>query len=239
MVIQKIRNKTQSKKTWLGIMVAVLIFGLLGSYFIWQSPDFGTGMTTEQAEKQLAAYDDAIKKAKEELAANPNDYATLVNIASLYQAQGELLGELDRYNEAPTSYANVIDYYTKALENKPDELNAAGEAEIYSKIANANWVIGYNEGAEAAFDKALALDPTNWSINYVKIMYLFATYGIDQALDAAKAYQELVKDDAELSQNAENLVSQIQKVKDSAAQEQQQQENADDAENEADKQENK
>ncbi|MCI8336689.1 MAG: hypothetical protein HFI72_05995 [Peptococcaceae bacterium] len=230
MVIQKIRNTTKNQKTLLGIMVAVLIFGLLASYFIWQSPDFGTNqgqMTPEQIDKQLEAYDDSIAKAKEELAAKPDDYSLLVNLASLYQAQGELLTEAERYNDVLTSYANVIEYYTRALANKPAELNASAEADIYAKIANANWVIGYNEGADEAFAKALALDPTNWSINYLHVMYLFSANGVDAALSAAKDYQALVKDDAELSKNADALVNQIQQVKDSRDQENQNQDNQD------------
>ncbi len=214
MVIQKIRNTTKNQKTLLTVMVVVLIFGLLGSYFIWQSPDFGTGVSPEQIEDQLAAYDDSIAKAKEKLAKNPDDYSILVEIASLYQAQGELLTAAERYNEVPTSYANVIEYYDRALANKPAELNAAAEADIYGKIANANWVIGYDEGADAAFDKALELDPTNWSVNYLHVMFLFASDGVDAALDAAKAYQALVKDDADLSKNADALVNQIQQMKD-------------------------
>ncbi len=204
-------------------MVAVLIVGLLGSYFIRQSPDFGTGVSPEQLDDQLAAYDKSIAEAKEKLAQTPDDYSLLVEIASLYQAQGEVLTQAERFNDVPTSYANVIEYYDKALANKPAELNAVAEADIYGKIANANWVIGYNEGAEEAFAKALELDPTNWSINYLHVMYLYATYGIDNALDAAKAYQTLVKDDADLSKNADSLVSQFQQVKDiSQAQNQQQ-----------------
>ena len=224
MVIQKIRNKTQSKRTLLAIMVAVLIVGLLGSYFIWQSPDFGTGngITPEQVEAQLASYEESIAKAKEELAAKPNDYSVLVNIASLYQAQGELLGQAGRYTDMPTSYANVIEYYTQALANKPAELNAAAEADIYGKIANANWVIGHNEGAEEAFEKALALDGSNWNVNYARVMYLYGTYGIDRALEAAKEYQALVKDNTDLAPNADSLVNQLQGLKDSETQNQQQ-----------------
>lgn len=220
MVIQKIRNTTKNQKTLLTIVVAILIFGLLGSYFIWQSPDFGTGVSPEQLEKQLAAYDESIAKAKEELAAKPDDYSILVNIASLYQAQGELLTEAERFNDVPTSYANVIEYYERALANKPAELNATAEADIYAKIANAHWVIGYSEGAEAAFDKALALDPTNWSVNYLHIMFVYATYGLDAALDSAKVYQDLVKDDADLSKNADALVNQFQQMKDKQSQNQ-------------------
>ena len=222
MVIQKIRNTTKNQKTLLTVMVVVLIFGLLGSYFIWQSPDFGTGVSPEQLEEQLAAYDESIAKAKEKLAENPDDYSTLVEIASLYQAQGELLTEAERFNEVPTSYANVIEYYDRALANKPAELNAVAEADIHAKIANANWVIGYNEGAEAAFDKALALDPTSWPINYLHVMFVYATYGIDAALDCAKVYQDLVKDDAELSKNEDSMVNQFQKLKDEQAKKQNQ-----------------
>lgn len=223
MVIQKIRNTTKNQKTLLGVMVAVLIFGLLASYFIWQSPDFGNGVSPEQIDDQLAAYDDSIAKAKEKLAENPNDYSLLVEIASLYQAQGELLTTAERYNEVPTSYANVIEYYDRALANKPAELNAAAEADIYGKIANANWIIGYDEGAEAAFAKGMEIDPTNWSINYLHVMFLFATDGVDAALDAAKEYQAIVKDNADLSKNADSLVKQIQQVKDQASQSQENQ----------------
>lgn len=228
MVIQKIRNTTQKQKTLLSVMVAVLIMGLLGSYFIWQSPDFGTGATQEQLAAQLASYDDSIAKAKEELARKPNDYATLTNLASLYQGQGELLTQMERFNDAPTSYANVVDYYTKALANKPAELNAAAEADIYGKIANANWIIGYNEGAEAAFKKSLALDSSNWYVNYLHVMYLYATAGVDAALEAAKGYQALVKGDGELSKNADALVNQLLQMKNGGSQSQDNQGNEDD-----------
>ena len=129
------------QKIVIGVLVAVLSLGLIGSSIMWSG--FGDAQNSTEAPKttaeRIAILEDQAKK-------NPKEKDILLSLASQYSQ----LGQLDKASQT----------YEKALEIDPKDIAALQD------LALLYYTQGKMDRAEEQLKKALEIEPNNPSVNY-------------------------------------------------------------------------
>lgn len=124
-------------------------------------------MTNVQPETALSAYDGAIR-------ADPSNAAALRSAGALAEAEGQLerarhyftrAVEVDPYNPGTVAAAATFELRHGGAAAARELLEAAvartpGQAALWTPLGDARQVLGDREGAIAAYEQALALDPS-------------------------------------------------------------------------------
>ena len=206
MFMQKIRRSTKKNRTILLIVVAILAVGIVGSFAVWNSGDYG--MTN--SENMTAV--DVVEQYKTYLAENTPedmesvDYDTAMSMASSYMQlaiyAGQAVNEVSSTDvEAAAEYtllrldsANTsAEYYQKALDEAPDSLNDAGRAALMAQLAYAQYYAANNEEARTNFDAAYALSPSA-SVVQSYSQFLFDVDGLAATEELLTEYMATITD---------------------------------------------
>jgi tetratricopeptide (TPR) repeat protein len=105
------------------------------------------------------------------LKADPKNFETLVQIGNLY------------YDHR--LYPEAIEYYTRALELRPDEIN------VRTDLGTAFWYGGFPEKAVVEYQKSLAVDPTH--ANTLFNLGVVRAEGLKDSSGAIAAWEKLLK----------------------------------------------
>ncbi len=214
MVIQKIRNVTQNKRWLLITVVVVLIIGLLGSYVIWSTGDFGNNNQGTDYKQQIAAYVEYIADTEKDLAEKPEDFSLLQQLGDLNAQLGNVYVNDGQTENSSAAFLKAAEYYEKSLSFLPEGLNEKGQTDIYADIALAYWLAtGHDEQSEENFKKGIEISPYDFPINNNYIVYLYSTKGIDSAIAQAEAYRDSLPEGNEYIGDADTLVKNLQEIK--------------------------
>lgn len=101
-----------------------------------------------------------------------------------YYAQGG-----DTETAAPI-YIRAGDYYGKALEFPPEDMDDMRHAQILTTQANAYSMAEANDKAKSIYQEAIALVPTDYSINEAYAYFLWGAEGMDAMEEQFKSFRE-------------------------------------------------
>ena len=105
------------------------------------------------------------------LKADPKNFETLVQLGNLY------------YDHR--IYPEGIEYYTRALELRPNDVN------VRTDLGTAFWYSGFPEKAVAEYEKSLAVDPTH--ANTLFNLGIVRSEGLRDPAAAITAWEYLLK----------------------------------------------
>jgi tetratricopeptide (TPR) repeat protein len=135
------RKTSKMQRIALGVLAAVLSFGLLASSIAWT----GLGGSTDQAGTPTTL-EERIKNLEAQAKKTPDDEGLLASLASYYiQA-----GKIDKASEA----------YQKIVKIDPKDISAR------QNLALLYYTQGKLEAAEQELKSALAVEPDNADLNY-------------------------------------------------------------------------
>ncbi|MDR2712320.1 MAG: hypothetical protein LBB91_04305, partial [Clostridiales bacterium] len=101
-----------------------------------------------------------------------------------YYAQGGETGT------AAPIYIRAGDYYGKALDYPPEDMDDLRHAQILTTQANAYSMAEENDKAKSAYQQAVALVPTDYSINEAYAYFLWGAEGMDAMEGHFKDFRE-------------------------------------------------
>ncbi|MCR6544469.1 tetratricopeptide repeat protein [Dehalobacterium formicoaceticum] len=197
MVMQAIRRSKNKMRVPLIIMVAILAFGLVGSFAIWSSPNLnlnnaqGKGEVDPQA--MVNSLQTSIDQLEKDLAKNPQDFTTLKNLGEVRSQQGGFYLQLNDKDKSKEVFAKGLDNYLLALEHKPQELNNQGQADLMVAAAYCASNAEQENTAGPLYQKAVQLAPQDFNArsNYV-IYQAFYLRDIEGAKKEITAYKGLL-----------------------------------------------
>lgn len=207
-MLKFMRKNTMAAKIPLIILVFCLIFGLLGSYLVWQSPPVNDQPT--MAEDLLLAevkeMEEKLLTYQEKVEADPENLTAWIGKANLEYDFGNLLYEVEDYENGTNYFKQATESYQQALKYEPENIK------LITDLATAAMRSWQDELAEANFQKAIALDPNflDARVNYG--FYLYNVKGDQRgaikeweaALDTKPDSEEVVKALEALIEQAKN-----------------------------------
>jgi len=217
--MQRIRRATRKHRKVLLIVVIILAVGLVGSFAVWNSDNYGNNTGTEMtAQEQIALYEDYL--AKNEPAADAEvDYNTAASLAEVYMSLQQLYytaysqvaaedadAGVQYYMQSVTAAGKAADYYQKQLDVAPENLNDYGKAQIIANQAQALAYTGASDDAKALFDQALALSPENYDVASKYLDFLFVNQGLDAARAYADSYKALIGESSEYYAQIDQII---------------------------------
>ncbi len=202
------QNNSSSGGTWTSreaclLALVCLISGLLAGYIFRGSspapvtagatspaasaPSAPAGMPSAEALQPLAAPLLAALKA------DPKNFETLAQLGNLY------------YDHR--IYPEAIEYYTRALEVRPAEVN------VRTDLGTAFWYSGFPEKAVAEYQKSLAVDPGH--ANTLFNLGIVSLEGLKDSAGAIAAWEKLLKTNPQYpeTQRVRDLIARARGVK--------------------------
>ena len=212
MSIQGMREWVRTHRVMLGIIIVLLIAGLLITF-----ASMGLAGRNQVANEtdSTAAFETAIEKQREDLAANPTDYSANYSLANtLYEYAAQIVGTDTEASFA--AFEEAAGLYLVALENAPEDLNDVGIANMYVKVANCYSVIGQNDEAEKYYDMAVEAAPADLDTSATYVQHLVSISKYDEAIKVMEALINATDDESVISA-ANNMIEQIKAAQESAA----------------------
>ncbi|NLF79764.1 MAG: hypothetical protein GX572_01065 [Clostridia bacterium] len=243
--MQKIRRATRKHRKVLLIVVIVLAVGLVGSFAVWNSDNYGNNNGADMTiDEQIALYEDYL--AKNEPAADAEvDYSTAASMAETYmslrslyyQAYYQIAAEdadagAQYYTQSVVAAGKAAAYYQKQLAGAPENLNDYGKAQIIASQAQALAFTGANDDAKALFEQALALSPDNYDAAGKYLEFVSINEGLEAARAYADSYMALVGESSEYYAQMEQAISYyelLEQLQNTTDELQQEENNTDDA----------
>ncbi|MDO4732605.1 MAG: hypothetical protein Q4B50_03715 [Bacillota bacterium] len=223
MFMQKIRRSTKKNRTILLIVVALLAIGIVGSFAVWNSNDYGMPADAEMTAAEM------VEQYEQYLAENTPenideiDYntasSTAQNYMTLSQYAGMAASEASGTDaDLTASYmlmqmdaaTDAVEYYKKAIELAPESLNAEGEAALLSDLAYAQYYATNYDDARVNFDKAYATSAT-YGVVQDYTQFLFSVDGIEAVEEVMEDYMGRFTDQSSTEYtNAKSLLEYYQ-----------------------------
>lgn len=203
MFMQKIRRMTKKHRKVLTVVVILLMIGLVGSFAVWNSDSYGVAGTSGEPltyAQQVEQYETYIADNEPD-SIEDADFSQANSMGSLYLELYTLCA--NAFNETYSSGAEdaaeqaalynarageavalSAQYYQRAIDLKPDSLNAVGEANLYAILSSTQLYSGNKEAAKSAIDTALSLAPESYQVVQANAEYIYN----DQGFAAVETY---------------------------------------------------
>lgn len=179
-------QKNPSGATWTSreaylLALVSLISGLLSGYFL--SSSRGTIPTGESLQPSAAPLLAAVE-------ADPKNFEKLAQLGNLY------------YDHRV--YPEAIEYYTRALELRPNDAN------VRTDLGTAYWYSGFPDKAVQEYEKSLSVDPTHEKTLFN--LGVVRSEGFKDYIGAIAAWEKLLKTNPEYPEK-QRVLDLIQKAR--------------------------
>jgi cytochrome c-type biogenesis protein CcmH/NrfG len=212
-VLQAIRRGKRKMRIPLIIMVAMLAFGLVGSYAIWSSPNIDNAQKDVDPQAMVDNLQISIDQYEKDLAKNPTDFTILKSLGEVRSQQGGFYLQLNDREKSQEVFAKGLENYLLAIEHAPEELNNQGQADLMVAAAYCASNGGQENTAGPLYQKAIQLTPEDFSArsNYV-IFLAFYLQDIEAAKKEIADYKGLLPEGDERIAQADQLQGLIESL---------------------------
>lgn len=218
MLMQSIRRGAKKYRVLAIIVVALIVISLVLSFGMSGSNNDNNSVDNKA---QLLAQAEYLERSIAEQEADTGaakDYSYYSNLAGSYSSLAYAYYQLEN-SKSTEAYLKAAENYELALNNAPENLNETGKGLLYVDIANNYYYAGDDEKAVANYELARAIIPEEWSFASAYSVYLFNkqvyTEGMTGTREFLTDYMELVKDDADKVESAQNQLDYLQALYDS------------------------